>query len=67
MSSPTPVPQVTVRGEAVLLADPEIADLTVMVRARARDRRVALERCQARQADAAAALPGGGEAVVSTV
>jgi uncharacterized protein YggE len=66
MSSPSPVPQVSVRGEAVVLADPDVADLTVMARARARDRRTALERCTARQAEAAAAIAAAGEAVEST-
>jgi uncharacterized protein len=66
MSSPGPAPQVTVRGEAVVLADPELAELTVLVQARERDRHVALERCQARQAEVAAAIAAAGEAVEST-
>jgi uncharacterized protein len=66
MSTPTPVPEVTVRGEAVLLTEPEIAELTLTALARARDRRTALERCRARQAEAAAAIAAAGDAVEAT-
>ena len=47
MTYPHPVPSVSVRGEAVLVVEPEIADLGVTVRVRARDRQSALERCRA--------------------
>jgi uncharacterized protein YggE len=66
MSSAAPVPQVTVRGEAVLVVDPEIAELGVVVRARARDRQSALERCRARQEEVDAAVRGAGDAVETT-
>lgn len=59
----SPVPQVTVRGEAYLLVEPEIADVGVTVRARARDRETALERCAARQAEVAAAVAAAADAV----
>jgi uncharacterized protein len=61
MSSPHP--QVVVRGEAVLLAEPEVADVHVVVRVRARDRQTALERCSARQAEVTAVVTAAGEAV----
>jgi uncharacterized protein len=51
-----PVPQVVVRGEALLVVDPEVADLGITVRARARDRESALERCAARQREVQAVL-----------
>jgi uncharacterized protein len=58
-----PTPHVLVRGEAVLLVDPEVADLSVTVRTRARDRQTALERCAARQAEVGAVLAGAEDAV----
>ena len=61
MSSPSP--QVVVRGEAILLVEPEVADLVVTVRTRARDRQTALERCRARQDEVSAVLSSAGDAV----
>jgi uncharacterized protein len=64
MSSPkVPGPQVVVRGEALLVVDPEIADVDVTVRVRARDRQTALERCSARQDEVAAVVAAAGTAV----
>jgi uncharacterized protein len=66
MSSATPQvppPHVLVRGEAVLLVDPEVADLSITVQTRARDRQTALERCAARQAQVAAVLASAEDAV----
>ena len=64
MSSPqTAAPHVLVRGEAVLLVDPEVADIGVTVRTRARDRQTALERCAARQAEVTAVLASADDAV----
>ncbi|MET0763220.1 MAG: SIMPL domain-containing protein [Blastococcus sp.] len=66
MSTATPQarpPHVHVRGEAVLLVDPEVADLSITVRTRARDRQTALERCAARQAEVAAVLASVEDAV----
>jgi uncharacterized protein YggE len=59
----SPHPQVVVRGEAVLLAEPEVADVHVAVRVRARDRQTALERCSARQAQVSAVVTAAGDAV----
>jgi uncharacterized protein YggE len=67
MSSPkVPPPQVAVRGEALLVVDPEIADVDVTVRVRARDRQTALERCGARQEEVAAIVAAAGDAVEVT-
>jgi uncharacterized protein YggE len=67
MTSPkVPAPQVTVRGEALLVVDPELADVDVMVRVRARDRETALERCSARQEEVLAVVAAAGEAVEVT-
>ncbi|MFL6096461.1 MAG: SIMPL domain-containing protein, partial [Blastococcus sp.] len=67
MSSPkVPPPQVVVRGEALLVVDPEIADVDVTVRVRARDRQTALERCSARQEEVAAVVAAAGDAVEVT-
>ena len=67
MSSPkVPAPQVVVRGEALLVVDPEIADVDVTVRVRARDRQTALERCSARQDEVAAVVAAAGDAVEVT-
>jgi uncharacterized protein YggE len=64
MSSPkAPAPQVTVRGEALLVVEPELADVDVTVRVRARDRQTALERCSARQTEVAAVVAAAGDAV----
>ncbi len=66
MSSSPPLlprPHVVVRGEAVLLVDPEVADISITVRTRARDRQSALERCAARQAEVAAVLASAEDAV----
>ncbi len=67
MSSPTPqvpAPQVLVRGEALLQVEPELADVGVTVRVRARDRQTALERCQAAQ-EQVSAVAAAGDAVES--
>jgi hypothetical protein len=56
---------VSVRGEAVLVVDPEIADLDVTVRSRARDRQTALERCRAVQGEVTAVVRRAGAAVES--
>lgn len=67
MSSPQDSgPQVTVRGEAMLVVEPEIADVDVTVRVRARDRQTALERCSARQDEVAAVVAAAGDAVEVT-
>jgi uncharacterized protein YggE len=67
MTSPkSPAPQVTVRGEALLVVDPELADVDVTVRVRARDRESALERCSARQEGVLAVVAAAGEAVEVT-
>ena len=58
-------PQVLVRGEALLEVEPELADIGVTVRARARDRQTALERCQAAQERVTAVAAAAGEAVES--
>jgi uncharacterized protein len=58
-------PQVVVRGEAVLEVEPELADIWVTVRARARDRQTALERCQAGQQQVAAVTEATGDAIES--
>src|SRR5688500_10444417 len=64
MSSPqAAAPHVLVRGEAVLLVDPEVADIGITVRTRARDRQTALERCAARQAEVTAVLASANDAV----
>jgi uncharacterized protein YggE len=56
-------PQVVVRGEAMLVVEPEIADVDVTVRVRARDRQTALERCSARQDEVSLVVAAAGEAV----
>jgi hypothetical protein len=67
MTSPkAPAPQVTVRGEALLVVDPELADVDVTVRVRARDRETALERCSARHEEVLAVVSAAGEAVEVT-
>jgi uncharacterized protein YggE len=59
-------PQVVVRGEALLQVEPELADIWVTVRVRARDRQTALERCQAAQEQVTAVVAAAGDAVEST-
>jgi uncharacterized protein YggE len=59
----SPIPQVVVRGEAYLQVEPELADVGVTVRTRARDRQIALERCAARQEEVAAVVRAAGDAV----
>jgi uncharacterized protein YggE len=59
-------PQVVVRGEAMLIVDPEVADVHVTVQVRARDRQTALERCSARQAEVTAVVAAAGNAVEVT-
>jgi len=67
MTSPKPgPPQVTVRGEALLVIDPELADVDVTVRVRARDRETALQRCSARQEEVLAVVAAAGDAVEVT-
>lgn len=56
-------PQVVVRGEALLVVEPEIADVDVTVRVRARDRQTALERCSARQDEVSLVVAAAGDAV----
>lgn len=63
MTQPHPVPFVSVRGEALLVVEPEIADLGVTVRTRARDRQSALERCRAVQEDVAEVVRRAGDGV----
>jgi hypothetical protein len=63
MNVPHPGPQVVVRGEAMLLVEPEVADLGVTVTGRARDRQSALERCRARQDQVSAVMTAAGHAV----
>ena len=64
MSSPeVPAPEVVVRGEALLVVEPELADVDVAVRVRARDRQTALERCAARQEEVTAVVTAAGDAV----
>lgn len=66
MNPAHPAPTVAVRGEALLSVAPEIADLGVTVRVRARDRQSALERCRARQEEVAEAVRAAGNAVETT-
>ena len=63
MSTPAPAPQVAVRGEAVLVVEPEVADVSVTVRVRAHDRQIALERCRDRQDAVTAVVRAAGDAV----
>ncbi|MFD2093586.1 SIMPL domain-containing protein [Blastococcus deserti] len=68
MSSPVrqvPAPQVLVRGEVLLQVEPELAEVAVTVRARARDRETALERCRAAQERVTAVAVAAGDAVES--
>ena len=58
-------PQVVVRGEAVLTVPPDVADVHVTVRARARDRQTALERCQVGLHSLAAVVAAAGDSVES--
>jgi uncharacterized protein YggE len=63
MTSPPTVPQVSVRGEALVVVEPEVADLGVTVRVQARDRETALERCRDRQDEVSAVVRAAGDAV----
>jgi uncharacterized protein YggE len=65
MTHPLPLPTVSVRGEAVLVVAPEVADLAVTARASARDRQTALERCRTVQAAVTAVVERAGSAVES--
>lgn len=65
MAGPAPIPQVIVRGEAVLTVEPELAVVEVTVRARGRDRGTALQRCSARQAEVNEVVISAGDAVES--
>src|SRR4051812_40488269 len=65
MAGPAPIPQVIVRGEAVLAVEPELAVVEVTVRARGRDRGTALQRCSARQAEVNEVVISAGDAVES--
>src|SRR3954462_5367434 len=62
MAGPAPIPQVIVRGEAVLAGEPELAVVEVTVRARGRDRGTALQRCSARQAEVNEVVISAGDA-----
>ncbi|WP_164704489.1 SIMPL domain-containing protein [Blastococcus litoris] len=63
-SSPrTAEPQVVVRGEALLQVEPELADVWVTVRVRARDRESALQRCLSVQQQVTAVAAAAGDAV----
>jgi uncharacterized protein YggE len=54
---------VTVRGEALLSVAPEIAEISVTVRGRGRDRPTALERCAAHQRAVDAVVSAASDAV----
>jgi uncharacterized protein len=56
-------PVISVRGEAHLEADPEIAAISVTVQARDRDRRTVLERLASRNTQVLDLIKGYGEAV----
>jgi uncharacterized protein YggE len=56
---------VVVRGEALLQVEPELADLGVTVRVRARDRQTALERCRAAQERVTAVARAAAHAIES--
>jgi uncharacterized protein len=60
---PAPTPHVLVRGEAVLQVEPELADVAVTVRVRARDRESALQRCRAAQDQVTAVATAAGDAI----
>ncbi|MBC6460441.1 SIMPL domain-containing protein [Actinomadura sp. HBU206391] len=60
---PSTPPLVSVRGEIVLEVEPEIAQLTVYVHARDRDRRRALERLTERNRECLDLVKGYGDAV----
>ena len=59
-------PQVVVRGEAVLIVPPDVADVLATVQVRARDRQSALERCRARMDEVARVIAAAGSAVETT-
>ncbi len=54
---------ISVRGEATLLVDPEVADLTIVVTAHARDRREAFERLVKRNDEVLKLLRSYGDSV----
>jgi uncharacterized protein len=56
-------PQVVVRGEAVVVLAPEVADVVATVRTVARDRETALQRCRAGMDAVAAVVTQAGNAV----
>jgi uncharacterized protein len=56
-------PVISVRGEAIMEAEPEIATISVTVRARDRDRRTALDNLATRNAQVIARIRGYGDAV----
>jgi uncharacterized protein len=56
-------PVISVRGEALMEVDPEIASVTVTVQARDRDRRTVLDRLVARNKEVLGLLRGYGEAI----
>ena len=56
-------PVISVRGEAVIEVEPEIAGISVTVQARDRDRRTALDNLVARNAQVIALIKGYGDAV----
>jgi uncharacterized protein len=59
----TPEPVISVRGEAWLEAEPEIAVISVTVQARDRDRRTVLDRLASRNTQVLDLIKGYGEAV----
>ncbi len=54
---------ISVRGEATLLVDPEVADLTVVINAHARDRREAFERLVKRNDEVLGLMRSYGDSV----
>lgn len=54
---------ISVRGEASLLVDPEVADLTIVIIAQARDRREAFERLVKRNDEVLALLRSYGDSI----
>jgi uncharacterized protein YggE len=56
-------PVISVRGEAIIEAEPEIATISVTVQARDRDRRTVLDNLTTRNAQVIALIKGYGDAV----
>ena len=56
-------PVISVRGEAIMETEPEIATISVTVQARDRDRRTVLDNLAARNAQVIAIIKGYGDAV----